>query len=56
VRAGPADNAVALVDAVQSSGFTRYVLVCHSLGGLTALAAEPLHTMAPRPGGLSGCR
>lgn len=47
VRTGLADNASALVEAVARSGFGRYVLVCHSLGGLTVLASEPLHVTVP---------
>ena len=41
------DNATALVKAIGESGFNPYLLVCHSFGGLTVLAAEPLHDTPP---------
>lgn len=42
-----AGNAAHLVRAIDQAGFDPFVLVCHSLGGLTVLAAEPLHTLRP---------
>jgi pimeloyl-ACP methyl ester carboxylesterase len=41
------DNATELVNSVGRSGFDPYLLVCHSFGGLTVLAAEPLHDTPP---------
>lgn len=42
-----AGNAAHLVRAIDQAGFDPFVLVCHSLGGLTVLAAEPLHNLRP---------
>jgi pimeloyl-ACP methyl ester carboxylesterase len=42
------DSAEAVRDAVTSSGFDPCIVVCHSLGGLAVLAAEPLHLVQPR--------
>jgi bacterioferritin-associated ferredoxin len=47
VETGLIDNAAALVDAINHSGIKPYILVCHSPGGLTVLAAEPRHVTPP---------
>jgi hypothetical protein len=41
------DNNTELVNSVGRSGFDPYLLVCHSFGGLTVLAAEPLYETWP---------
>ena len=41
------DNATELVNSIGRSRFDPYLLVCHSFGGLTVLAAEPLHDTPP---------
>jgi bacterioferritin-associated ferredoxin len=61
VETGLSDSAAALVKAIDQSGIKPYILVCHSLGGLTVLAAEPedvtppahrvfVSALAPAPG------
>jgi pimeloyl-ACP methyl ester carboxylesterase len=42
------DSAEAVSDALAGCGFDPAIIVCHSLGGLAVLAAEPLHPVPPR--------
>jgi pimeloyl-ACP methyl ester carboxylesterase len=47
IRFGLDDSARAVAEAVRLAAFDPCIVVCHSLGGLAVLAAEPLHPAPP---------
>jgi pimeloyl-ACP methyl ester carboxylesterase len=47
IRFGLDDNAQELAHTVNRAMFDPCIVVCHSLGGLTVLAAEPVYTSPP---------